>query len=213
MTPHLHAVIVSYKRRALTEQTLASFLATVSVPYTLVIVDNGSPIEVTAWLHTLDVPTIFLPENRYPGYATNRGWERMPAQTTLLMRSDNDSLWLPGWCDEMLEAFDDPTVGQYGPVAAGDEAWTCMPVWPVGGNSVIRRSLYDRGVRYSELPWSATTTEDSRLTHDVWALGYRRVFGTRPGLAYLDDGDEDYRTETAAARERPASRSTAYDQP
>lgn len=197
---HLHTCIVSYKRRALTEQTVNSYLDTVSVPYSLVIVDNGSPADVRDWLKSLDVDVIFLDRNYYPGYATNRGWEAMPPQTTLLQRIDNDTRYLPGWCDEMVAAFENPNVGQYGPIAAGDEPWTTMPVWPVGGNSVIRRTLYDAGLRYSEEPWGADHVEAPVLTREVWSRGYERVFGTVPGIVYLDDGDTEYRRETHTAR-------------
>jgi GT2 family glycosyltransferase len=96
MGHHLHAVIVSYKRRDLTERTLESFVATVSIPYSLVVVDNGSPEDVVEWLRGLDADVLELGENRYPGYATNRGWERAPQEATILLRSDNDTLWLPG---------------------------------------------------------------------------------------------------------------------
>lgn len=199
---HLHTVIVSYKRRSLTEQTLDSYRDTVSLPHSLVIVDNGSPPEVTAWLASLDVPVVFLDENRFPGYATNRGWELMPPETTLLQRSDNDTKYLPGWCDEMVAAFEDPTVGQFGPVCEDDGRCTRLPCWPVGGNSIIRRTLYDAGLRYSEKPWgTARFAEDHQLTLDVWEMGYSRVFGTRPGIDYLpSDGDVDYEAEVQRVR-------------
>lgn len=201
MNHHLHSCLVSYRRRSLTEQTLASYQATVSLPHSLVIVDNGSPDDVTTWIRGTGVPHIFLGENRYPGYATNRGWERMPAETTLLHRIDNDTEFLPGWCDEMVKAFTDPAVGQYGLVAAGDEEWTSRPGWTVGGNSIIRRELYDAGLRYSERPWAPSQVqEDQQLTLDIWAMGFRRVFGPSPGISYLDDGDIAYRRETHRAR-------------
>jgi GT2 family glycosyltransferase len=198
---HLHSVIVSYKRRALTEKTLASYQDTVSVPHTLVIVDNGSPKSVTDWIKGTRVDHLLLGENRYPGYATNRGWELMPPETTLLQRIDNDTEYLPGWCDEMVAAFEDPEVGQYGPIADGDEPWASMPTWPVGGNSVIARRLYDKGLRYSELPWAPEQIqEDHQLTLDVWEMGYQRVFGTTPGIHYQTGGGAKYYAETRQAR-------------
>ncbi|MEX5636526.1 glycosyltransferase family 2 protein [Parafrankia sp. FMc2] len=197
---HLHSCIVSYKRRELTEQTLRSYLSTVAVSYSVVIVDNGSPVEVTDWLAALDVPVVLLGENRYPGYATNRGWERMPSEATLLHRIDNDTEFLPGWCDRVLAAFADPQVGQVGLAAAGDEPWTSMPRWPVGGNSIIRRELYDAGLRYCERPWTAGgTMEDHQLTKDVWAMGWQRGWAAE-AIAYLGGGDPEYYAQTRQAR-------------
>lgn len=201
MAHHLHSVIVSYKRRPLTEKVLASYQATVTVRHTLVIVDNGSPKGVTDWITGTGVDHLLLAENRYPGYATNRGWELMPPETTLLQRIDNDTEYLPGWCDEMVAAFEDPAVGQYGPTAEGDEPWTSMPTWPVGGNSIIARSLYDEGLRYSERPWAPDgIQEDHQLTLDVWEMGYRRVFGANPSIRYLAGGGAKYYAETRSVR-------------
>lgn len=207
-TACLHAVIVSYRRLPLLKACVESFLETVTLPFTLVIVDNGSPADVVRWIAPpcqagadLGYTPLLLPRNYYPGFATNRGWEMAPPNATLLMRSDNDSIWLPGWCTEMAAAFDDPTVGQYGPIADGDEPWTAIDGWPVGGNSIIRRSLYDQGLRYSETPWpEAKMQEDEALYLAVRALGYRRVWGTRPGLIYNGMRDAEYDREIAEAR-------------
>lgn len=197
----LHACIVSYKRQALTQRTLESFLATVTVPYTCLVVDNGSPPNVVDWLNTLDVPVLLLDRNYFPAYAVNRGWEQAPADATLLMRSDNDTLWLPGWCDEMLDVFEDPAVGQYGPIAAADAGFLATrPRWPVGGNSVVRRSLYDQGLRYDEGAWGRGESDAYLLSTDVELLGYSYQLGTRPMIEYLSDGDLDYQAESHAAR-------------
>lgn len=192
---HIHSVIVSYKRKVLTEKTLQGYLDTVSIPHSLIIVDNGSPSDVTNWLSSLQVPVLFLKENRFPGYATNRGWERMPRETTFLHRLDNDTLLLPGWCEDVVECFKDPEVGQYGLIAAGDMEWLeprglyppgGMYGWPCGGNSVISRKLYDEGLRYSEKPWTAGgTLEDTQLTMDVWERGHKRVFATKPVMDHM----------------------------
>lgn len=201
----LHAVIVSYKRLPMLQQTVESFLATVDVEHTWLIVDNGSPADVTDWIRESGHPAILMPKNRYPGFATNTGWAHAPADADLLMRSDNDTIWLPGWCDEMIEAFADPEVGQYGPIADGDQPWAEMPCWPVGGNSIIRRTLYDDGVRYDETPWPENygVQEDHQMTFDVWGRGYKRVFGTRPGLIFNGIRDAEYDREVAEARRRP----------
>jgi hypothetical protein len=102
----------------------------------------------------------------------------------------------------MVEAFDArPEVGQYGPIAAGDEDWAANPNWPVGGNSAIRRELYDQGLRYTEVPWpELEIIEEHQLTIDVQTMGYERAFGTRPGIEYLGGGDPDYYAQSLADR-------------
>jgi glycosyltransferase involved in cell wall biosynthesis len=190
---HIHSVIVSYKRKELTKETLEHYLDTVSMPYSLVIVDNGSPPDTVEWLSSLDVPVLFLNHNYYPGYATNRGWEKMPPQTTLLHRLDNDIFLLPGWCENVIECFENPIVGQYGFHGEGDMEWLISQNlypsgkrgWTVGGNCVISREIYNKGLRYSERPWTAGgILEDTQLTLDVWKMGYERVFATQPVLSW-----------------------------
>lgn len=205
MDVNLHAVIISYRRLPLLVQCVESFVATCSVPYTLRIVDNGSPRDVLGWLiwnqARLGYLYTALAQNRYPGYAANTGWALAPPEANLLMRSDNDSTWLPGWADELGEVFEDEDVGQYGPRAEGDEKWTKIPDWPVGGNTVIRRSLFAEGIRYDETPWpDARVQEDHRLYLDIRDRGYKRVWSTRPALIYSGMRDPDYDREVAEAR-------------
>jgi glycosyltransferase involved in cell wall biosynthesis len=201
MSHHLHSCLVSYNRQRLTQETLESYLDTVTIPHSLVIVDNGSAPEVVAWLRSLPVDVVLLNENRYPGFATNRGWEWLTPETTLLQRIDNDVRFLPGWCDEVVEAFtSDETLGQFGLFAEGDEPWTCLPVWPVGGNSIIRRTLYDAGLRYDTRPWSPGWEECPAFSARVAEMGYRKRFGARPQIVYLDDGDDEYRERSHTDR-------------
>lgn len=208
MTEHLHAVIVSYKRLPLLRQCVESFVRTVDVPYSLRIVDNASPLDVESWIvknaDRLGYRYTLLESNRYPGYATNLGWDCAPSEATLLMRSDNDSLWLPGWSEDALAAFTDAAVGQYGPVAEGDEPWTSTPDWPVGGNTIIRREIFtDWLVRYDETPWpEATMQEDHKLYLDIRDRGWKRAWGTRPGLIFAGIRDAEYDLEVAQARRR-----------
>lgn len=206
---HIHTVIVSYKRQVLTERTLEAYLETVNGPHSLIIVDNCSPPDVIEWLSSLDVPVLFLPYNRFPGYATNRGWEKMPPETALLHRLDNDTALLPGWCEEAREVFQDPSIGQYGLIGEGDAEWLALKGiytsgwngWPCGGNSIISRKLYDEGIRFSEHPWtSGGNLEDTQMTRDIWTLGYQRVFSTKPVMAYMSIRDDDYDREIKASK-------------
>lgn len=198
---HIHSVIISYNRKELTKQTLQSYLDTVSIPHSLVIVDNGSSPDTIDWLKSLEIPIILLEKNKYPGYATNRGWELAPKETTYFHRIDNDTLFLSGWCENMIESFKDLKVAQYGLIAEGDEEYASWAVWPVGGNSIITRQLYDEGLRYIERPWTdGGILEDHQLTLDVWDRGYKRVFSTKPTIKYLIGDYPEYYKETDKAK-------------
>ena len=200
----IHTVLVSYKRRSLTEQTLDAYMQTRPPGGTIVIVDNGSPADVTEWLCVLDVPVVLLRENRYPGAAANIGFGLAPPTARYLHRLDNDTKLLPGWWEDAVELFEsDPKLGQYGLVSADDLASETVTweTWPVGGNSIIRRELWDAGLRYSERPWGpAHALEDHQLTLDIWERGYQRCYSSRPTMEYLIDDDEKYRVETHRVR-------------
>ena len=80
---NIHTVLVTYNRLDLTKQALASYLETVTGPFSLTVVDNGSSDGTREWLMNpsptdFKVSVILLPENKYPGYACNRGWEQAP---------------------------------------------------------------------------------------------------------------------------------------
>jgi cellulose synthase/poly-beta-1,6-N-acetylglucosamine synthase-like glycosyltransferase len=157
----LHSVIVTYDRLYATQLALASYLETVTVPYTLIVVDNGSTDGTVEWLEELWLTGgviddyIELGENKYPGYACNRGWEDAPDDAQVFHRADNDWAYYPGWCDHLAEAFADPKVGQVGLRTDAEESHNGVPIpWNVGGNCVIRRELWDAGLRYDERPWT-----------------------------------------------------------
>jgi GT2 family glycosyltransferase len=72
----LLTVIVSYNRPELLRRTVRSYRKTVTLDHHLLIVDNRSDAKTRRWLRACGVDVIFLPENRYPGYATNHGWAK-----------------------------------------------------------------------------------------------------------------------------------------
>jgi glycosyltransferase involved in cell wall biosynthesis len=194
MNHHIHTCLVSYNRLHLTRQTIRSYLETVTLPHTLIVVDNASDEATSEWLlydsREYDYDVLLLPTNRYPGYACNRGWERMPEKTTLLHRSDNDFSYLPGWCDEVVTRFNNPQIGQVGLRTNREE----MKVRSnVGGNNVIRRRLWDDGLRYDERPWGKDYppgwTEDSLFSPEVLKLGYEWTRVKKPCIVSLATGD------------------------
>jgi len=201
---HLHSVIISFNRLELTKQAINSYLETVTLPYSLVVVDNASEESVCEWLLEDSIQggydVNFLPINRFPGYATNRGWERMPSQTTLLHRGDNDFSYLPGWCEHVLERFEVDRIGQVGLRTDEEELFNAHNV---GGNNVISREIWDDGLRYDERPWGNKKwpigyTEDSFFSPAVEKYGYTWTRVKQPCIVSLsrEDPDDPYYQET-----------------
>lgn len=202
---HIHSVIISFNRLELLQRCYASYKATVSVPHTLVIVDNASRNDTRKWLTAEVSPedgVIFLEQNRFPGYACNRGWEAMPSETTHLHRSDNDFVFLPGWCEEVLNCFT-RGVGQVGLRTKKEEMNAQSNV---GGNNAILRELWDQGLRYDERPWGDQYppgwTEDSLLSPAVVKMGYRWRRVKHPCIMPIssEDPNDPYYQETWRVR-------------
>jgi glycosyltransferase involved in cell wall biosynthesis len=170
----LHTTMISYQRLEATQRSIASYLEKVSVPFTLTVVDNGSSQRVREWLQNeYDYGLLLLEKNRYPGFACNRGWEQAPADATHFHRADNDFIYRDGWCEEVAARFsENPKLGQLGLLTDEQEAWAPSNV---GGNCVIRRELWEKGLRYNETPWPdlpAGWSEDSYMSPAVEEMGY-----------------------------------------
>jgi len=176
---HLHSVIISFNRLELLQQCYYSYKETVSIPYSLTIVDNASSNETRRWLTREVSPhdgVIFLEQNRFPGFACNRGWEAMPPETTFLHRSDNDFAFFAGWQEHVQLMFsNNPGLGQLGLRTDEEELHNGHNV---GGNCVIRKELWDAGLRYDERPWPKIAkkvpgyTEDSFMSPEVRRMGW-----------------------------------------
>lgn len=194
----IHSVIVSYNRLPMTQKAVSSYLETVTLPHTLVIVDNGSTDGTREWLmQDFDYGIHLLNENKYPGFACNRGWEMAPPDAIFLHRADNDFSFRAGWDQEVVERFaEDPKLGQLGLLTDIQEAHCGQNV---GGNCVIRRELWDKGLRYDERPWPEMDigySEDSYFSPAVEQTGYCWGRVTRTcidGLSTPDPKDSYYK--------------------
>lgn len=195
---NLVIVLITYNRLAYTKRTLRSLYQTAELPYYLILVDNASTDGTVEYLKKHKARTkvdkvILNPENYYPGKATNIGWEyglRAYPDATHLMRLDNDMQLEPGWQTAAEDYFRQiPELGQLGldheaiehPKAAlrvlEVNGKTLNP-WPgcVGGPNIIRRSLWEQGVKYPELMWNdgrnTPLQEDSQFSKAIKAKGY-----------------------------------------
>lgn len=190
--------LITYNRLSYTQKTLRHLWQTIENPYYIVVVDNNSDDGTRDYLKRLEkryrVDKVILnPDNYYPGKATNIGWEeglKEYPEATHLMRLDNDMLLQKGWDTLAEEYFKKiPELGQLGldheaiehPKAVLREmeinGMTLNP-WPgcVGGPNIIRRKLWDMGLRYKELMWNdgrnSPLQEDSQFSKAIQATGY-----------------------------------------
>jgi glycosyltransferase involved in cell wall biosynthesis len=198
----LHTVFITYNRLELTKRALASYVETVSVPHTLRVVDNYSTDGTREWLlEQIGYEITLLKENRYPGFACNFGWNFAPESATHFHRADNDFIFLPGWCEEVESRFK-PKTGQVGLRTKEEELGA---KYNVGGNCVIRRELFDKGLRYDETPWPELApglSEDSFFSPAVKKMGYRWTRVKEPCIQSIsvEDPEDPYYRETWQAR-------------
>jgi glycosyltransferase involved in cell wall biosynthesis len=199
----LFTSVVSFNRLELLKRTLDSYFETVTLPFELIIVDNASDEETRSWLEASELRVVYLPENRYPGYATNKGWKFSDESHDILHRSDNDVHYLPGWCEAVVNRFERGhgrggvglKVGQVGLMTDSQEG-RGMPA--VGGNMVMRRELFKEGVRYGEDGWDVQPWEDGAMTRSVINSGWGWARVATQCLVHLGDppdfNDPYYRT-------------------
>lgn len=194
----LLVVLVTYERLDYTKRTMKYFWDTVKVPHFLVVCDNNSTDGTAEYLKGVQQRgradmIILNPDNYYPGKATNIGWERgleRYPEATHLMRLDNDMKLVDGW-DIAAESYFKavPTLGQLGldheAIEHPKAALRVLEIngkkinpWPgcVGGPNIIRRKIWDMGIRYDELMWNdgrqSPLQEDSQFSKKIQNAGY-----------------------------------------
>lgn len=190
-------VLVTHNRLEYSQRTLRSLWDTLEAPYYLLVVDNASTDGTQDYMSNLVKRNkidkfIANGENLYPGKATNQAWtiglQHYP-QATHLARIDNDMHFEKGWDLRAKEYFENiDRLGQLGLDFDGSENkppvfYNGMGIieWPscVGGPNIIRREVFDSGIRYDEDRWEnsgSPVQEDSRLSrkikNDGWIVGH-----------------------------------------
>jgi hypothetical protein len=181
----LSTVLLSFNRPDLLRRTLESYLATVSVPYELIIVDNNSDETTRQLIAEMSerhptIEAILLAEN-LGGAAINLGVAQ--SRGHYIHISENDLEYLPGWDQTLLtklEVF--PKLGQLSVVASGSHE---VRPWTVDGltvhlarhnvmtPSVMPREVYEAGVRWTTRgEGNVLFPADGRFSHSVKEHGY-----------------------------------------
>jgi hypothetical protein len=131
----------------------------------------------------------------------------MHPDDTHLHRADNDFEFLPGWCEEVERMFQDaPTLGQLGLRTDEEELFVKMNT---GGNCIIKRELWDLGLRWDERSWPQLReevapgfTEDSLLSQQVKKMNYYWDRVERPCIQPIshESADDPYYIRSWADR-------------
>ena len=192
----ISSVILNWNRSDLLRITVESYLRTIRVPYELIIVDNGSTDDSRKVLEELKnkyndkIHKIILLDKNMGGEAINLGLSE--AKGKLIHISENDIEYLPGWSEKVVRLFNVfNELGQlslFSPVPTDEEVWVPHPIkrilyregeiiyealGNVGTTSVIRRDLWDKGVRVHTIKTDKFLfPDDVRLSEDISRFGY-----------------------------------------
>lgn len=201
---------VTHNRLDLTKLALNSFINTTRIDHNLVVVDSGSDKETVDYLHSVEeIDILLLEPNIYPGAAINLGWEagleRWP-ETRFLMRSDNDIFYRFGWDIYAFELFDRfHKLGELGlidltdkfffgtrpevTIASAEFRYNAVP-FPIGGAYIIRKQIWDQGVRHPEGVWDKNpdTPEDKVFWKQIVDKGWKTGCVMDPLVCHLGIG-------------------------
>ncbi len=197
--PLISTVILNWNRLHLLKVTVESYLATLSVPYELIIVDNSSSDGSKVFIQEICKrdsrhKAIFLTEN-LGGEAINLGIRL--AQGSYLHISENDIEYLPGWDEELLSKFEVfPELGQLSffapdPEGAQGEIWErhaatsvtrgrhtiYLTTGNIGTTCLCRRELRDRGLRWRTYPFQLEPGGRIKMPDDVATSNFVRQLG------------------------------------
>lgn len=183
--PEISTVLLNWNRKYLLKKTIFSYLETISVPFELIIIDNGSTDGSQEFIKNFcenksNCDSIILPSNK-GGKALNLGLKR--SKSKYLHVSENDFTYKIGWDKKMLKTFKKfPELGQLSLFAPfknqniikmeKEDCVIYVTNKNVGTSSMFRREIWDQGVRWGNVGTEYKFPNDSAFSQAVKCAGY-----------------------------------------
>jgi glycosyltransferase involved in cell wall biosynthesis len=175
MHAQIGVVVLNWNRMDLLRTTIYSLIYTSKIPLQIVVVDNNSSDGSQHWLKLFQannpgqIELILLPDN-LGGEAINLGVERLGQD--LILVSENDIEFLPGWHEPMTAAFQAfDKLGQLSPFSpfprkdigevwrekptTGEDSYSEGKIYYASGN--VTTSCMLRGELAREIQWRSRT--------------------------------------------------------
>ena len=196
----ISTIFLNWNRGDLLCRAVESYVRTISVSHEVVIVDNSSTDGSQEFISGFcqDRPNFrcsLLPANE-GGTALNAGTDTLRGQ--FLHFSENDFEYLPGWDKKMMAQFEAfPKLGQLSVVSPfrqpgemGDDAparamkqgerTIYVTDFNVLTTSMIRREIWDKGLRWKNYDCRIKFPHDGEFSADVRRAGYDVAWNDEP---------------------------------
>jgi glycosyltransferase involved in cell wall biosynthesis len=193
--PEISTVLLNWNRMHLLQQTVESYLSTISVKYEMIIVDNGSTDGSADYIRALCADSRILKaillDKNMGGEALNEGSQA--TRGDFIHICENDFLYLDGWDRDLLKKFETfKELGQISPMspfhqAEKGEIWTDRPAEAlekkghkiysalenVTTTCLFRRKLWEKGIRWKSIvSGEVKFPDDGSFSTDVKKMGY-----------------------------------------
>ena len=189
--PLISVITLSWDNQPYTEAFVKSIRANTTLPYELIIVDNGSAAETQHWVQNVaDRALIFAENQGFPG-GFNQG--AALADGKYLLMANNDTEFPPHWDVRLVETIEKyPNAGIVTPAYTSGRK-SALRFEPGDGIKIIGRfRKYPSGVAFFmrkeqfhhvfggwSMEYAVASGEDADLCFTVWKKGYEIVVDER----------------------------------